>query len=193
MRFRVSGPGGQRQAGRSRRRKLVSRRPGREKSIRFVTFCAGLLDVAHRAYGNKLVTVAIFGSWARRAATPLSDIDVLLIVEELPRSRWERLDQFEEIDEATKMARARLWGGKNPRPLLTPVIKTPEEIHAGSPLFLDMTDWCKILWDRDEFFRNYLAGLKRRMKKLGTRRRWVKGGYYWEYKPDLEPGEVVEL
>ena len=139
------------------------------------------------------MTVAVFGSWARGTATPVSDIDLLIVGERLPPSRRKRVAEFETVEEATQSIRLAVWEGQNHAPDLSPIIKAQEEVEAGSPLFLDMTDWCRILWDRDDFFARYLAGLRKRLRRHGARRRWAKGGYYWEYKPDLKPGEVIEL
>ncbi|NQU11313.1 nucleotidyltransferase domain-containing protein [bacterium] len=152
-----------------------------------------LATACHATYGDNLVTVGIYGSWARGTATPLSDIDVLLIATDLPPGRGRRVRQFAPVDEATSTQRVALWGAGTPIPELTPLIKTPAEVGAGSPLFLDMTDWCETLYDRGGFFAAYLDGLRQRLRALGSRRRWSHGGYYWEYKPDLRPGEVVEL
>jgi len=159
---------------------------------RLEVFTPKLLEGCRRLYAERLVTLAIFGSWAREAATPCSDLDLLIVAEDLPRGRGRRLREFETVEEETLPVRF-VWGGDYPAVSLSPVIKTPEEVLVGSPLFLDMTDWCRLLWDRDGFFAEYLAGLRERMKKLGARRRWAKGGYYWEYKPDLQPGENIEL
>jgi hypothetical protein len=101
--------------------------------------------------------------------------------------------EFAAVEEATKEARAAVWPGQTPAPVLAPVLKTRQETLAGSPLFLDMTDFCDILLDADGFLSGYLEGLRRRMADLGTRRRQAKGGYYWDYRPVGRPGEVVEL
>ena len=160
---------------------------------RLEPFRERLLEMCRRTYREDLVSVAVFGSWARGTATPESDIDVLLVADELPPSRGKRLSQFEQIELETEAIRRRIWESSSVAPSLSPVIKTPDELEAGSPLFLDMTECCDALYDREAFLANYLGKLKQRMKELGTRRRWAKGGYYWEYKPDLKPGEVVEL
>jgi predicted nucleotidyltransferase len=152
-----------------------------------------LLEMCRRTYGESLVSLAIFGSWARGTATPESDIDLLLIAEKLPPSRGKRLDQFERIEAATEEIRRQIWESSPAASSLSPVIKTTEEFKAGSPLYLDMTEWCEVLFDRDSFLARALERLRQRMKELGTRRCSAKGGYYWEYKPDLKPGEVVEL
>jgi uncharacterized protein len=152
-----------------------------------------LLESCKSVYGTDLVTLAVFGSWARGVATPTSDIDVLIVADNLPKGRTPRLGLFEEVDSATDTQRERIWSGAAEVPQLSPIFKTREEVLLGSPLFLDMTEWRLILWDPSGFFASYLERLRRRMKTLGTRRIGAKGGYYWEYKPDLKPGEVVEL
>ena len=63
---------------------------------------------------------------------------------------------------------------------------------AGSPLYLDMTLWSVVLFDRGGMFEAYLAGLRERMRALGSRRVPFKGGAFWDYKPDFQPGDVVE-
>jgi len=144
-------------------------------------------------YGVDLVSVAVFGSWARGTATPVSDVDVLIIAGVLPSSRRRRVEQFERVEIETEDERRRMWDGDGPPPELSPVIKTPDEVSAGAPLFLDMTEWCEIIYDRDAFLDTFLGCLRKRLKRNGARRVWAKGGYYWEYKPDSVAAEVIEL
>jgi hypothetical protein len=51
----------------------------------------------------------------------------------------------------------------------------------------------KILYDKGDFFKRYLEELKDKLKKLGARKVFYKGGYYWELKPDYKHGEIIEL
>jgi hypothetical protein len=41
---------------------------------------------------------------------------------------------------------------------LSPVFKTPQEVEAGSPLFLDMIADARLLFDRDGFFHQGSSG-----------------------------------
>lgn len=159
----------------------------------FEQFKKALVPAAQAAYGRALITLALYGSWARGTATPESDIDLLLVADPLPDGRFNRLRQFEAIDRATQASCKALWGGPGLVPELSPLIKTPAEVEAGSPLFLDMTDWCDILLDNDDYFAGWLAALRERMRINGSERRPFKGGYYWVYKPSARPGEVVTL
>jgi hypothetical protein len=80
-----------------------------------------------------------------------------------------------------------------PRAELSPVFKTPEEVTSGTPLFLDMVEDARILFDRDGFFAARLDRLRARLKELGSQRIWRGNAWYWVLKPDLKPGEVFEL
>lgn len=162
----------------------------RERSIQVRD---ALLAACRDIYRHRLVSLAIFGSWARRAATPASDVDVLLVAEPLPPGRMKRVIEFEAVEERTEDVRRSLWPQDHCLPQLSPVIKTRKEVLAGSPLFLDMTESCDLLCDKDGFLGGYLDQLRRRMQAHGSRKHWVKGGYYWEYKPGAKPLQVIEL
>jgi predicted nucleotidyltransferase len=145
------------------------------------------------AYGDRLVSLAVFGSWARGVATPESDLDILIVADPLPRGRLKRLDEFDAVERATESSRADVWPGAGRSLEISPVFKTPAELKAGSPLYLDMTHWRVVLHDRGDVLANYLSALAARMAELGSRRIESHGGGYWDYKPSFAPGEVVEL
>ena len=96
------------------------------------------------------------------------------------------MKEFAEIEAALGMA-------IKSRVELSPVFKTPEEIASGSPLFLDMVEDVRMLFDRDRFFAKVLKKLKKRLQKLGARRIWQGNAWYWDLKPDYQPGEVFEI
>lgn len=144
-------------------------------------------------YSERLVTLAVFGSVARDAFRPDSDIDILIIAKDLSKGRLKRVSEFEKnIERPLEEIINRLFKeGIYPR--ISPLFKTPEEVEYGSPLFLDMTENVKILYDKDNFFKDYLERLKDKLKRLGARKVSFKGGYYWELKPDYRYGEIIEL
>jgi uncharacterized protein len=154
---------------------------------------AGVRDAVVATYGDRLVSLAIFGSWARGTATPASDLDLLVVADPLPPSRMKRVREFRPVSEASRSGRSRVWSADGPEIDLSPVFKTPAELAAGSPLYLDMTLWRVVLLDRGGVLESFLAGLSERMKALGSRRVPFKGGAFWDYKPDFRAGEVVEL
>lgn len=152
-----------------------------------------LLQACRRHYGESLISVVVFGSWARDTATPQSDLDVLIVADPLPKGRLARVSSFEAVEQMVESASKDVWGPECPPVSISPIFKTPQEVEAGSPLFLDMTQDALILFDRNDFFAGYLQRLRARMAELGTQRVQTRGGYYWLYKPDAKPRESIRL
>lgn len=149
-----------------------------------------LLRACEEVYGERLITVAIFGSTGRGTARPDSDVDLLLIADPLPLGRMRRVEEFEKVERRLAELVPSELGAVPP---LSPVLKTPGEVGQGSPLFLDMTDDARILLDRESFFSRKLDRLRARLAELGARRIWRGNAWYWDLKPDYRPGEVFDL
>lgn len=158
----------------------------------FEDIVAALRPACLAVYGNRLRSVALYGSVARGTMRPDSNIDVLIVAEPLAPSRAARMDEFEQVDHhlAAAIAAAR---DRGVRTIVMPVIKTPQELRAGSMLHLDMTDQARILFDADGLLRDYLEDLGLRLRAMGARRVPFGGGYYWELKPDFRWGDRIEL
>ncbi len=151
-----------------------------------------LLAGLRETYGDRLIAVALFGSVARGTQREDSDIDFLVVARDLPRGRTARVDEFLPVEQQVEP-----WLGAPRSDLLhvalSPVFKTTEEAEAGSPLFLDMVDDARILYDRDGFLENLLDRMRQRLAALGSRRVWRGNSWYWVLKPDLAPGETITL
>lgn len=149
-------------------------------------------DACRAHFGDRLVSVAVFGSVGRGTPGPYSDVDLLVVLEELPTGRFARQASFEPVERAVapfiESLRRR---GIETR--LSPVLKTRAEAEAGSPLFLDMVEDARILYDREGFLAARLQRLRKRLSELGARRIPYAGAWYWDLKPDWRAGEVLEL
>lgn len=143
-------------------------------------------------YGDRLLSLAVYGSVARRTQRYDSDIDLLLVVHGLPDGRMPRVSEFERVERqlAAQLAEAATHGIHT---RLSPVFRTPAELEAGSPLLLDMVEDARILFDRDATLASRLRRLRRRLQEYGARRIRKGGGYYWQIKPGFRPGDVIEL
>lgn len=149
-------------------------------------------DACRRHYGSRLVSVAVFGSVGRGTPGPDSDIDLLVVVEQLPQGRLARSDDFVGVERFVEphLTSAHSHGL---HPTLSAIFKTPEEVSAGSPLFLDMIDDARILHDRDGFLQAAFEAFAARLARLGAKRIWRDKSWYWDLKPDYKPGEVFEI
>jgi predicted nucleotidyltransferase len=153
---------------------------------------AQVLAACQQQYGDRLVSMAVFGSVGRGTPRLDSDLDVLIVAEGLPDGRLQRMAEFRSVEMvlAPHMAEARAVGLMSE---LSPVIKTPSEVLQGSPLFLDMVEDARLLYDRAGFLRSALDQFKARLDRLGARRIWRGNAWFWDLKPDYKPGEVIEL
>lgn len=145
-------------------------------------------------FRDRLVSMCVFGSVAKGEATPESDVDVLLVVDGLPEDMGFRIRQ-------TLPLRLRLGEGKGYKHLkelgrsgsISEVIFTPPEIKRHPPILLDVVEDGIILHDRGRFLRRNLDSIAKRLEELGARKVVTEKGYFWILKPDLRPGEVVEI
>lgn len=159
---------------------------------RFKKLQARLLSGCRAYYGERLVSLVVYGSAGRETMRFDSDIDILIIVKDLPKGRMKRVAEFSAIESALSFYMEQLKK-EGIHTDLSPVFKTPEEAQRGSPLFLDMVEDAVILYDKDGFFASVLERLRNRLKKLGSKRVWKGNAWYWVLKPDYKPGEVFEI
>ena len=50
-----------------------------------------------------------------------------------------------------------------------------------------------LLYDRNAFFAGVLRAVRQRLTELGAQRRRLGQIVYWDLKPDLKPGEKLQL
>lgn len=159
---------------------------GNQLLAAFDRLLVALKEAVRAHYGARLVSVAVFGSVARRTPGPNSDVDVLVIADPLPRGRIPRVVEFEPVEAslATGLDELRERGLDT---RLSPVFRTPAEVEQyGGPIFLDMTEHVIILHDPVGFLREFLSGLRRQLAARGARRIPYKGAWYWDLGPPRE-------
>lgn len=152
-----------------------------------------LLSELKSYYGQRLISVVVFGSVARETQTFDSDLDVLIIAEKLPIGRMNRIREFESVEEKLEPLLKAFQEKYGINTYISAIIKSSEEVEKGSPLFLDMVEDAKILFDKDKFFEKRLKRLRTRLKELGAKRIWRGNAWYWDLKPDYKPGDIIEL
>src|SRR3989304_4396940 len=101
-------------------------KPGHSLNAQFEALLAHLLAACRQHYGARLVSIAVFGSVGRGTPRPDSDVDVLIVSDDLPNGRLRRAAEFRAVEAALAphLAEARLAGLT---PEWSPVFKTPAE------------------------------------------------------------------
>jgi predicted nucleotidyltransferase len=159
---------------------------------KFEALLRATLGAAQDYYGQRLVTLAVFGSVGRGSQRADSDVDLLLVSESLPRGRLRRIEEFRQVEERIEPLLASLEK-EGISTSLSVILKTPSEVQLGGLLYLDFIDDARLLYDRGDFFRQFLNQLENRLRKLGARRIWRGSAWYWDLKPDFKVGEVFDV
>ena len=152
------------------------------------------VEILKKEFMDRLVSVVVYGSVARNMANEYSDIDVCIVLRDLPRSSYKRskmiypcIKEMKEKDSYNFLCQSGYYSE------ISPIIYTPEEIVDTKPVFLDMVDDAVLMYD-DGTFEKKLKRLKGRMEELGSKKVYLEDGtWYWKLKPDLKFGEIFEI
>ncbi|MFQ5710400.1 MAG: nucleotidyltransferase domain-containing protein [Candidatus Geothermarchaeales archaeon] len=158
----------------------------------------GLLDLFHDEYGDELVSFVLYGSSVRDDFEPgKSDIDLLYIVEDSVEGPWEREESVFKRFRSTLGYRASdRWlrsHGFYGYPDVTTVPLRKGYSMGFHPAYLDMLPHRAILYDKEGFFKGFLARLRERLNALGaTRIEYADRTWFWSLKSDMFAGEPVK-
>lgn len=149
-------------------------------------------QIAQELLGDNLTSVVLYGSVARGEAVAGSDIDLLIICRELPPGIFQRHEVLEPVRMRIQPELEPLWA-QGCYSDFSEMLKTESEAQQTIPPYLDMTEDAVLLYDRHGFFADILQRLRQRLRALGAQRKRLGKVYYWDLKPDFQPGEVIEL
>lgn len=138
-------------------------------------------------FGKNLVSIILFGSIARGDFSENSDIDILVVAKDFPKSFSKRIDLFIPIVEKARR--------KAPNyPFIQVYPLTVNEALKNRPIYLDLITDAIILYDEGNFMMNILNKLFKELKELGAKKIYLEdGSWIWILKPNIKIGEVVEL
>lgn len=153
-----------------------------------------LLRLLREEFGDRVRSLLVFGSVARGTARSDSDVDLCVVIRELPVSRYRRHQLLSPVLEGLRRSVAyEELIRRGYAPDVAAIFYTPEEIQETKPIFLDLVEEGVLIHD-DGTLRAKLDQLRVRMKTLGSRKVVLDDGtYYWLLKPGLRFGEVIEL
>lgn len=109
-------------------------------------------------YGERLVSLVVFGSVAGGRATPESDIDLLIVLEEKPKGSYlTYMDFYDNVE-------SRLRNLKNLGMRLSPIFLKKSSLREYLPWLWD-TEFI-VLYDKDGFFQGFLRRLEKFKRKI---------------------------
>lgn len=143
----------------------------------------GAVAKAKEFCGAKLRGVIVFGSVGRGTPHDGSDIDMLLVIDDLPSGRSGRAQICAEVERAWQR------GAGRGAPELSLLARTPGELQSGFPLLLEILADGQILFDADDAVAQILDGWRRRVAAAKARRVYRGAAWHWDLKGDAAPGE----
>jgi predicted nucleotidyltransferase len=151
-----------------------------------------LIKTLKNKMGDDLVSVVLYGSYAREQPTPESDVDLLIVAERLPDSSLDRQMLITKIlQEVEAPLRQSLPSASFP--YISIISKTPREADHISRIYFDMIAEAKIFFDKEGFFESVLRKVAGRLKELGAKKVLVGKMWYWDLKPNYRAGDIFEL
>lgn len=156
-----------------------------------------VVDGVRSYFGKNLISVVLYGSLARKDVKRDSDIDLLVVFEDLPEERLKRQDIFMAMESDLYMddeveSIYERWGYY---PYISPILKTREEAEILSPLYLDMVTDARVLYDKDDFFKGVLERLRIALNSSRAKKKIIGNRWYWDLKPDYtyRSGEEIRI
>ncbi len=115
-------------------------------------FLEEIKEKATQHYKDRLLSLVVFGSVAKGKATPESDVDLLIVLEDKPKSSYETyMDFYENVE--SKLKSLEKLGMR-----LSPIFLRRSSLREDMPWLWD-TEFI-VLYDRDNFFKNFLKRLE---------------------------------
>lgn len=158
-----------------------------------------LTELFCKEFGDELISIVLYGS-AVKGSFQLgrSDIDLFYVVEDDSKNVWQREEIVFKAFQSTWEYRAcDYWlkaQGFYGYPEVTAASLQKSNAKKFQPVYLDMLSHRAVLYDVEEFFQNLMEKLREALKALGTIRiERPNGEYFWFLKPDIAPGESIEI
>lgn len=139
-------------------------------------------------------SLVLFGSWARGEEGKTSDLDFIVVSDSFQGGYAARFDSIRQaLGQAKQSSAFRELRDKGYHVTFSPVPYHPDDLKETPPTLLDVVEDGVIIHD-DGTMMVKLKQIGDRMRELGSKRLTTKGSQrYWLLKPDLQPGEVVNI
>jgi len=136
---------------------------------------------AQKTLEAQLVSIARYGSVARSQATPSSDIDLFVVLLEVPSGMFARRRLLQPVRDSLTPELEDLWVQGIYTDFIE-MILSRTEAQQFHPLYLDMSQDAVLLYDRDQFLHALLESVRKRLQRAGAERHAMGRHWYWDLK-----------
>lgn len=141
-------------------------------------------------YGDSLVGLAVFGSYARGDNRLNSDLDLLIVLDHAP-APGRRLREFvEEVEMKHEALAQELYEREDILCELSPYILTREEALKLHPIYYDLAAHHLILYDPEGVIARIIAGTRKFLERSGARRIPHGNTWGWSLEKPCFPGGI---
>ncbi len=142
------------------------------------TIYALIVEYLKRGLSDNLIAVALFGSYARGDQNSNSDVDILVIANDLPENHFTRMISLNSLMPLTLAGKVGFTA------------LTPDEWTSSFPsYYLDLGLDAKILFDPVDFLVPKLQRIREIIKEAGLSRVRIERGFAWCWKNAPKPGK----
>lgn len=151
-------------------------------SSRHQQYLKGVLTRIHEFYRDSLLGLAIFGSYAREENRKNSDLDLLIILKKAPGFSQRIQDFVEYVELELEFLAQELYEEEEIFCELSPYILSKEESLKFQPLYFDLVEHNKIVYDPEGIIYHIIESTKNLMVQYGAKK--VECGNFWEWETE---------
>ncbi len=175
-------------------KEMILREIERVKQRAYIPLIREFACEVFRKYNGRVYSVVLFGSVARGEARKNSDLDFLIVIKDLSENYSQRVKEISQIIEKLTPTKLTLWENSGIFANIEAIILTPEEASINQPIYLDMITDSVIIYDREDFMKNTLSKLRKKLEEMGAKKITTsKGDWFWQLKDKVKIGEVLEI
>ena len=150
-----------------------------------------LVTLIKEAYKERLVSLAVYGSYAGGRARLNSDLDIFIILNERDSLHKEFDLFYEKVESALEKELMELYDKFGIDMEISPFIVDAKEAEYFNPLYLDMLEDVVILYDREGFLEGILERVNMLKDKYKFRKEYVANTHLWDMTRKNMIGEKV--
>ncbi|WP_422444838.1 nucleotidyltransferase family protein [Thermoanaerobacterium sp. DL9XJH110] len=147
----------------------------------------GVLKRIHEYYGDLLLGLSIFGSYARRENRKNSDLDLLIILKKVPGFSQRIREFVDNVELELESLAQKLYEEEDILCELSPYILSKEESLKFHPIYFDLVEYNKVVYDPEGIISHIIESTKNLMVRNGAKK--VEYGNFWEW--ETEKGEFL--